>query len=352
MLVLESSRKYVLVSDEDNDETETVDDGKTGGERRPMYYDETTRNALERANENKPKRRAFKDVERMATNARRYGESARALARSFAKKQGKAGRADGAEPKTKDIGDKDNGSQYSQYVKVATNIARYDRTSLADMMPAKTAFYDCEELRFGGKGKDKRNAPGEEVTEDGNKEEGLRHEFAEKLLLSSPPPKSIAPPVMRSVRLPGAAENASTSTLGANDDGEASMSAKKSLESAFSFRPKASEAPFVVFPEMLPSPTPLTRKNAAGEQNRQKIDGASDLYEFTLTSENPYSPSAFLRDPRRRKAQSSASKKKKGESIPSTLKSRKSSVRNNSDSSSNVTINNRDAQLSLSLIHI
>ena len=74
------------------------------------------------------------------------------------------------------------------------------------------------------------------------------------------------------------------------------MSAKKSLESAFSFRPKASEAPFVVFPEMLPSPTPLTRKNAAGEQNRQKIDGASDLYEFTLTSENPYSPSAFLRD--------------------------------------------------------
>ena len=51
--------------------------------------------------------------------------------------------------------------------------------------------------RFGGKGKDKRNAPGEEVTEDGNKEEGLRHEFAEKLLLSSPPPKSIAPPVMQ-----------------------------------------------------------------------------------------------------------------------------------------------------------
>ena len=349
VLVLESSRKYVLVSDEDDDETETVDDGKTGGERRPMYYDETTRNALQRANENKPKRRAFKDVERMATNARRYGESARALARSFAKKQGKAGRADGAEPKTKDIGDKDNGSQFSQYVKVATNIASYDRTSLADMMPAKTAFYDCEELRFGGKGKDKRNAPGEEVTEDGNKEEGLRDEFAEKLLLSSPPPKSIAPPVMRSVRMPGAAENASTSTLGANDDGEASMSAKKSLESAFSFRPKASEAPFVVFPEMLPSPpTPLTRKNAAGEQNRQKIDGASDLYEFTLTSENPYSPSAFLRDPRRRKAQSSASKKKKGESIPSTLTSRKSSVRNNSDSSSNVTINNRDAQLSSS----
>ena len=349
VLVLESSRKYVLVSDEDEDETETVDDGKTGGERRPMYYDETTRNALQRANENKPKRRAFKDVERMATNARRYGQSARALARSFAKKQGKAGRADGAEPKTKDIGDKDNGSQFSQYVKVATNIASYDRTSLADMMPAKTAFYDCEELRFGGKGKDKRNAPGEEVTEDGNKEEGLlRDEFAEKLLLSSPPPKSIAPPVMRSVRMPGAAENASTSTLGANDDGEASMSAKKSLESAFSFRPKASEAPFVVFPEMLPSPTPLTRKNAAGEQNRQKIDGASDLYEFTLTSENPYSPSAFLRDPRRRKAQSSASKKKKGESIPSTLKSRKSSVRNNSDSSSNVTINNRDAQLSSS----
>ena len=348
VLVLESSRKYVLVSDEDDDETETVDDGKTGGERRPMYYDETTRNALQRANENKPKRRAFKDVERMATNARRYGESARALARSFAKKQGKAGRADGAEPKTKDIGDKDNGSQFSQYVKVATNIASYDRTSLADMMPAKTAFYDCEELRFGGKGKDKRNAPGEEVTEDGNKEEGLRDEFAEKLLVSSPPPKSIAPPVMRSVRMPGAAENASTSTLGANDDGEASMSAKKSLESAFSFRPKASEAPVVVFPETLPSPTPLTRKNAAGEQNRQKIDGASDLYEFTLTSENPYSPSAFLRDPRRRKAQSSASKKKKGESIPSTLTSRKSSVRNNSDSSSNVTINNRDAQLSSS----
>lgn len=348
VLVLESSRKYVLVSDEDDDETETVDDGKTGGERRPMYYDETTRNALQRANENKPKRRAFKDVERMATNARRYGESARALARSFAKKQGKAGRADGAEPKTKDIGDKDNGSQFSQYVKGATNIASYDRTSLADMMPAKTAFYDCEELRFGGKGKDKRNAPGEEVTEDGNKEEGLRDEFAEKLLLSSPPPKSIAPPVMRSVRMPGAAENASTSTLGANDDGEASMSAKKSLESAFSFRPKASEAPVVVFPETLPSPTPLTRKNAAREQNRQKIDGASDLYEFTLTSENPYSPSAFLRDPRRRKAQSSVSKKKKGESIPSTLTSRKSSVRNNSDSSSNVTINNRDAQLSSS----
>ena len=349
VLVLESSRKYVLVSDEDDDETETetVDDGKTGGERRPMYYDETTRNALQRANENKPKRRAFKDVERMATNARRYGESARALARSFAKKQGKAGREDGAEPKTKDIGDKDNGSQFSQYVIVAKNIASYDRTSLADMMPAKTAFYDCEELRFGGKGKDKRNAPGEEVTEDGNKEEGLRDNFAEKLLLSSPPPKSIAPPVMRSVRMPGAAENASTSTLGANDDGEASMSAKKSLESAFSFRPKASEAPVVVFPKTLPSPTPLTRKNAAGEQNRQ-VDGASDLYEFTLTSDNPYSPSAFLRDPRRRKAQSSASKKKKGESIPSTLTSRKISVRNNSDSSSNITINNRDAQLSSS----
>ena len=87
-------------------------------------------------------------------------------------------------------------------------------------MPAKTAFYDCEELRLGGKGKDKHNAPGEEVTEDGNKEEGLRDNFAEKLLLSSPPPKSIAPPVMRSVRMPGAAENASTSTLGLNDDGE------------------------------------------------------------------------------------------------------------------------------------
>ena len=94
MLVLESSRKYVLVSDEDDDETRRLTTERRGARDVRCITTKRRGNALQRANENKPKRRAFKDVERMATNARRYGESARALARSF-EKQGKAGRADG-----------------------------------------------------------------------------------------------------------------------------------------------------------------------------------------------------------------------------------------------------------------
>jgi hypothetical protein len=204
--------------------------------------------------------------------------------------------------------------------------------SLADVMPAKTAFYDCEALRFRGKAKDGdgENEEEEEVSRDGNeKVEDLSDGFAKKLLLSSPPPKSIVPPeIVRSVRMPDADVNTNTSTSGENDDGGDAnvVSAKKSLESVFSFRPKASEAPVVVFPGTLPSPIPSASKSATGEQRKEGF-GGSDVYEFTLTSENPYSPSAFLRNPQKKKAPSSRKKKKS-----STPTSQKSSVRSSNNS--------------------
>jgi len=204
--------------------------------------------------------------------------------------------------------------------------------SLADVMPAKTAFYDCEALRFRGKAKDGdgENEEEEEVSRDGNeKVEDLSDGFAKKLLLSSPPPKSIVPPeIVRSVRMPDADANTNTSTSGENDDGGDAnvVSAKKSLESVFSFRPKASEAPVVVFPGTLPSPIPSASKSATGEQRKEGF-GGSDVYEFTLTSENPYSPSAFLRNPQKKKAPSSRKKKKS-----STPTSQKSSVRSSNNS--------------------
>jgi len=326
LLVLESSRKYVVVADDEEDGAK-----QRTTTRRMMYYDDEVRNAIQRANENRPKRRAFKDVENMAMRARCYGESARALARSLMKGDGKSALGE-SEADHERLDREDNASSR----KLGGNRARVRlvnrKGSLADVMPAKTAFYDCEALRFRGKAKDGdgENEEEEEVSRDGNeKVEDLSDGFAKKLLLSSPPPKSIVPPeIVRSVRMPDADANTNTSTSGENDDGGDAnvVSAKKSLESVFSFRPKASEAPVVVFPGTLPSPIPSASKSATGEQRKEGF-GGSDVYEFTLTSENPYSPSAFLRNPQKKKAPSSRKKKKS-----STPTSQKSSVRSSNNS--------------------
>ena len=325
LLVLESSRKYVVVADDEEDGAK-----QRTTTRRMMYYDDEVRNAIQRANENRPKRRAFKDVENMAMRARCYGESARALARSLMKGDGKSALGE-SEADHERLDREDNASSR----KLGGNRARVRlvnrKGSLADVMPAKTAFYDCEALRFRGKAKDGDGEnEEEEVSRDGNeKVEDLSDGFAKKLLLSSPPPKSIVPPeIVRSVRMPDADANTNTSTSGENDDGGDAnvVSAKKSLESVFSFRPKASEAPVVVFPGTLPSPIPSASKSATGEQRKEGF-GGSDVYEFTLTSENPYSPSAFLRNPQKKKAPSSRKKKKS-----STPTSQKSSVRSSNNS--------------------
>ena len=325
LLVLESSRKYVVVADDEEDGAK-----QRTTTRRMMYYDDEVRNAIQRANENRPKRRAFKDVENMAMRARCYGESARALARSLMKGDGKSALGE-SEADHERLDREDNASSR----KLGGNRARVRlvnrKGSLADVMPAKTAFYDCEALRFRGKAKDGDGEnEEEEVSRDGNeKVEDLSDGFAKKLLLSSPPPKSIVPPeIVRSVRMPDADVNTNTSTSGENDDGGDAnvVSAKKSLESVFSFRPKASEAPVVVFPGTLPSPIPSASKSATGEQRKEGF-GGSDVYEFTLTSENPYSPSAFLRNPQKKKAPSSRKKKKS-----STPTSQKSSVRSSNNS--------------------
>jgi hypothetical protein len=325
LLVLESSRKYVVVADDEKDGAK-----QRTTTRRMMYYDDEVRNAIQRANENRPKRRAFKDVENMAMRARRYGESARALARSLMKGDGKSAVGE-SEADHERLDREDNASSR----KLGGNRAHARfvnrKGSLADVMPAKTAFYDCEALRFGGKAKDGdgENEEEEEVSRDGDEKVGdLSDGFAKKLLLSSPPPKSIVPPeIVRSVRMPDADVNANTSSSGGNDDGRDAnvMSAKKSLESVFSFRPKASEAPVVVFPGTLPSTIPSASKSATGEQRKEGF-GGSDVYEFTLTSENPYSPSAFLRNPQKKKAPSSRKKKS------STPTNQKSSVRSSNNS--------------------
>ena len=326
LLVLESSRKYVVVADDEEDGAK-----QRTTTRRMMYYDDEVRNAIQRANENRPKRRAFKDVENMAMRARCYGESARALARSLMKGDGKSALGE-SEADHERLDREDNASSRKLGGNRAHVRLMNRKGSLADVMPAKTAFYDCEALRFRGKAKDGdgENEEEEEVSRDGNeKVEDLSDGFAKKLLLSSPPPKSIVPPeIVRSVRMPDADVNTNTSTSGENDDGGDAnvVSAKKSLESVFSFRPKASEAPVVVFPGTLPSPIPSASKSATGEQRKEGF-GGSDVYEFTLTSENPYSPSAFLRNPQKKKAPSSRKKKKS-----STPTSQKSSVRSSNNS--------------------
>jgi len=326
LLVLESSRKYVVVADDEEDGAK-----QRTTTRRMMYYDDEVRNAIQRANENRPKRRAFKDVENMAMRARCYGESARALARSLMKGDGKSALGE-SEADHERLDREDNASSRKLGGNRAHVRLMNRKGSLADVMPAKTAFYDCEALRFRGKAKDGdgENEEEEEVSRDGNeKVEDLSDGFAKKLLLSSPPPKSIVPPeIVRSVRMPDADANTNTSTSGENDDGGDAnvVSAKKSLESVFSFRPKASEAPVVVFPGTLPSPIPSASKSATGEQRKEGF-GGSDVYEFTLTSENPYSPSAFLRNPQKKKAPSSRKKKKS-----STPTSQKSSVRSSNNS--------------------
>ncbi len=326
LLVLESSRKYVVVADDEEDGAK-----QRTTTRRMMYYDDEVRNAIQRANENRPKRRAFKDVENMAMRARCYGESARALARSLMKGDGKSALGE-SEADHERLDREDNASSRKLGGNRAHVRLMNRKGSLADVMPAKTAFYDCEALRFRGKAKDGdgENEEEEEVSRDGNeKVEDLSDGFAKKLLLSSPPPKSIVPPeIVRSVRMPDADANTNTSTSGANDDGGDAnvVSAKKSLESVFSFRPKASEAPVVVFPGTLPSPIPSASKSATGEQRKEGF-GGSDVYEFTLTSENPYSPRAFLRNPQKKKAPSSRKKKKS-----STPTSQKSSVRSSNNS--------------------
>jgi len=325
LLVLESSRKYVVVADDEEDGAK-----QRTTTRRMMYYDDEVRNAIQRANENRPKRRAFKDVENMAMRARCYGESARALARSLMKGDGKSALGE-SEADHERLDREDNASSRKLGGNRAHVRLMNRKGSLADVMPAKTAFYDCEALRFRGKAKDGDGEnEEEEVSRDGNeKVEDLSDGFAKKLLLSSPPPKSIVPPeIVRSVRMPDADANTNTSTSGENDDGGDAnvVSAKKSLESVFSFRPKASEAPVVVFPGTLPSPIPSASKSATGEQRKEGF-GGSDVYEFTLTSENPYSPSAFLRNPQKKKAPSSRKKKKS-----STPTSQKSSVRSSNNS--------------------
>jgi hypothetical protein len=234
-----------------------------------------------------------------------------------------------------------DGGGRNEFVVDAKRILRR-RGSLADVVPAKTAFYDCEALRFGGKGKGgegdalekekEKEKEEEEVWKDGNEAEELSDGFAKKLFLSSPPPKSIAIPeeFVRSARTRDAdVNNARTSAAG----DEESVSAKKSLESVFSFRPKASDAPVVVFPGTLPSPGPSASKKDTGEKSKEG-DGGTDLYEFTLTSENPYSPSAFLRNPPTRTTRNAQPpKKKKGGGSASALTSQKRSVGTSSNSS-------------------
>jgi hypothetical protein len=314
LLVVESSREYPFGVVEKSGR-------KSGGGMSWCRYDDTVREALRKANEKRPKRRAFKDLERMAQEARRYGDRARALARSLMKGGDGGGR--------------------NEFVVDAKRILRR-RGSLADVVPAKTAFYDCEALRFGGKGKGgegdaleekkEKEKEEEEVWKDGNEAEELSDGFAKKLFLSSPPPKSIAIPeeFVRSARTRDAdVNNANTSAAG----DEESVSAKKSLESVFSFRPKASDAPVVVFPGTLPSPGPSASKKDTGEKSKEG-DGGTDLYEFTLTSENPYSPSAFLRNPPTRTTRNAQPpKKKKGGGSASALTSQKRSVGTSSNSS-------------------
>ena len=77
------------------------------------------------------KRRAFKDLERMAQEARRYGDRARALARSLMK---------GGDGRERNV------------VVDAKRIIRR-RGSLADVVPAKTAFYDWKRCVLEVKGK-------------------------------------------------------------------------------------------------------------------------------------------------------------------------------------------------------
>ena len=312
LLVVESAKEYPFGVMEKSGR-------KSGGGMSWCRYDETVREALRKANEKRPKRRAFKDLERMAQEARRYGDRARALARSLMKG-----------------GD---GRERNEFVVDAKRIIRR-RGSLADVVPAKTAFYDCEALRFGGKGKggdgdaleEEKEKEKEKIWKDGNEAEELSDGFAKKLFLSSPPPKSIATPeeFVRSARTRDAdVNNASTSAAG----DEESVSAKKSLESVFSFRPKASDAPVVVFPGTLPSPGPSASKKDTGEKSKEG-DGGTDLYEFTLTSENPYSPSAFLRNPPKRTTRNAQPpKKKKGGGRASALTSQKRSVGTSSNSS-------------------
>ncbi len=315
LLVVESSREYPFGVVEKSWR-------KSGAGMSWCRYDDTVREALRKANEKRPKRRAFKDLERMAQEARRYGDRARALARSLMKG-----------------GD---GGERNEFVVDAKRIIRR-RGSLADVVPAKTTFYDCEALRFGGKGKGGdgdaleeekvKEEEEEKIWKDGNEAEELRDGFAKKLFLSSPPPKSIAIPeeFVRSARTRDAdVNNASTSAAG----DEESVSAKRSLESVFSFRPKASDAPVVVFPGTLPSPGPSASKKDTGEKSKEG-DGGTDLYEFTLTSENPYSPSAFLRNPPTRTTRRNAQppKKKKGGGSASALTSQKRSVGTSSNSS-------------------
>ena len=312
LMVVESSREYPFGVVEKSGR-------KSGAGMSWCRYDETVREALQRANEKRPKRRAFKDLERMAQEARRYGDRARALARSLMK---------GGDGRERNV------------VVDAKRILRR-RGSLADVVPAKTAFYDCEALRFGGKGKggdgdtleeEKEKEEEKEVWKDGNEAEELSDGFAKKLFLSLPPPKSIAIPeeFVRSARARDAdVNNASTSNAAGDEE---SVSAKKSLESVFSFRPKASDAPVVVFPGTLPSPGPSASKKDTGEKSKEG-DGGSDLYEFTLTSENPYSPSAFLRNPPTRTTRRNAQPSKKGGGSASALTSQKRSVGTSSNSS-------------------
>ena len=314
LLVVESAKEYPFGVMEKSGR-------KSGGGMSWCRYDETVREALRKANEKRPKRRAFKDLERMAQEARRYGDRARALARSLMKG-----------------GD---GRERNEFVVDAKRIIRR-RGSLADVVPAKTAFYDCEALRFGGKGKGgdgdaleeekEKEEEEEKIWKDGNEAEELSDGFAKKLFLSSPPPKSIATPeeFVRSARTRDAdVNNARTSAAG----DEESVSAKRSLESVFSFRPKASDAPVVVFPGTLPSPGPSASKKDTGEKSKEG-DGGTDLYEFTLTSENPYSPSAFLRNPPTRTTRNAQPpKKKKGGGSASALTSQKRSVGTSSNRS-------------------
>ena len=162
LLVVESAREYPFGVVEKSGR-------KSGGGMSWCRYDDTVREALRKANEKRPKRRAFKDLERMAQEARRYGDRARALARSLMK---------GGDGRGRNV------------VVDAKRILRR-RGSLADVVPAKTAFYDCEALRFGGKGKggegdaleEEKEKEEEEVWKDGNEAEELSDGFAKKLFL-------------------------------------------------------------------------------------------------------------------------------------------------------------------------
>ena len=60
-----------------------------------------------------------------------------------------------------------DGGGRNEFVVDAKRILRR-RGSLADVVPAKTAFYDCEALHFGGKGK---GGDGDALEEEKEKEE-------------------------------------------------------------------------------------------------------------------------------------------------------------------------------------